>query len=219
MSSKNPYAIEERTASESEDNLSVKSTKTGDNNVRDHTFWTKIQYTKLVKACEEIQEYVDNKSWKNITGENVIEDTVEEFENARKAFLVLSLKAIAVLNAADDVRNNAQNWEELYEYNDNGYDSGDDNIGIQDHQLSWMIKNAKRMHDLAQKILGIADIHESEANLHYIWTSFHNVKNDDVMSDEFVQACNKRRENLRTIRRQEKIDRGEDPDADTCAIQ
>jgi len=59
--------------------------------------------------------------------------------------------------------------------------------------------------DIAEEILNIQRIHEDESNLHFMWARFET--NNDVMSDEFLQACKKRRENLREKDRQEKIER------------
>ena len=83
----NPYAIEKRAASDSEDNVSVVSTHDGDtydsDSNRHHNFWTRIMFTKLVDACKEMQDYLDNKWWQKITGENIIEDTLKEFQDAK----------------------------------------------------------------------------------------------------------------------------------------
>ena len=113
-----------------------------------------------------------------------------------------------------------RHFEELYEKNDDEYDSGEDTIGIQDHQLSHMIKNAKRLHDIAEEIVRIALEHESEANTHFMWSRF-NLRPGEAgdMSKQFLEACYQRRQNLREKDNQERIERGEDPDANTCAIQ
>jgi hypothetical protein len=223
MTTSNPYAIEKRTASDSEDNVSVVSTHDGDtyDSDRPHNFWTRIMFIKLVDACKELQDYLDNKWWQKITGENVIEDTLKEFQDARKTLLKLALKAIEVIDAADGVRKQTRQWEQLYEYNDNEYDSGEDTIGVQDHQLSHMIQNAKRLHDIAEEIVRIALEHESEAGTHFLWLRFNldSKEGHPDMSDEFLKACYQRRQDLREKNSQERIDRGEDPDANECAIQ
>lgn len=222
MTTSNPYAIEKRTYPDSEENLSVASTEDGDtyDSDRHHNFWTRIMFIKLVDACEEMQEYLDNKWWQKITGENVIEDTLKEFQDARKTLLKLALKAIEVIDATDGVRKHTRQWADRYEHDDNEYDSVD-RSGIQDRQLSYMIKNAKRLHDIAEEIVRIALEHESEASTHFIWPQFnlYHKEDHDNMSDEFLEACYQRRQDLREKNRQERIDRGEDPDANTCAIQ
>ena len=221
MTTSNPYAIEKRTASNSEDNVSVVSTHDGDtyDSDRHHNFWTRIMVIKLVDACEEMQDYLDNKWWQKITGENVIEDTLKEFQDARKTLLKLALKAIEVIDAADGFRKHTRQWADRYGYDDNEYDSVD-RSGAQDRQLSYMIKNTKRLHDIAEEIVRIANAHEREAKTDYMWSRFNHRRADDAdMSDEFLEACYQRRQDLRDKDRQERIDRGEDPDANTCAIQ
>ena len=124
MTPGNPYAIEKRTAQmmiddADDDTVSVVSTHDGDTNggasgkrakfpMAGGSFWTTMRSTKLVDACEEMQAYVDNKSWQDITGENVIEDTLKEFEDARETLLHLTMKAVTVIVDTDRVRNHSR---------------------------------------------------------------------------------------------------------------
>ena len=132
--------------------------------------------------------------------------------------LNLALKAIEVIDAVDGVRTHTRQWAQRYDHAE--YDSGV-KINNEDHQLSYMIENAKRLHDIAEEIVRIALEHESEASTHFTSFRFNLYSKEDHtdMSDEFLKACDQRRQDLREKNRQERIDRGEDPDADTCAIQ
>ena len=84
-----------------------------------------------------------------------------------------------------------------------------------------MIKNAKRLHDIAEEIVRVAREHESEASTDWWWSRFnlHSKEGHPDMSDEFLKACYQQTQDLREKHRQERIDQGEDPDANTCAMQ
>ena len=144
---------------------------------------------------------------------------MKEFDGARQTLLHQTMKALAVIHDADAVRRHKRNFEELYEYND-GYSSDEeDGIGVQDYQLSHMITNAKRLRDIAEEIVRIAGEHESEASTHFMWYQGRRKATEDGdMSDEFLEACYQRKQNLQKDYLSKDGD-GEDFNQEPCAIQ
>ena len=142
-----------------------------------------MKYVKIIDACKQLETYVKEKSWQTIGGENIIEDTMQEFDMAKDVLFVLVMKTISILQKANQSRCSDQ-FDHLYEKED----WSDDEAGVTDSVFSSMIGNAQRLCNSAEKIVAIRQEHINQQNVHFFINHFQEEIDDDVMSKEFVVA-------------------------------